>query len=30
MYWQNEIREMRDGHGKPLSKTYLKEAWTAV
>ena len=24
MRWQNEIREMRDCHGKPLSKTYLK------
>src|SRR5699024_9113636 len=24
MRWQNEIREMRDWHGKPLSKTYLK------
>ncbi len=23
MRWQNEIREMRDCHGKPLSKTYL-------
>ena len=22
--WQNEIRELRDYHGKPLSKTYLK------
>lgn len=22
--WQNEIRELRDCHGKPLSKTYLK------
>ena len=22
--WQNEVREMRDCHGKPLSKTYLK------
>ena len=24
MRWQNEIREMRYCHGKPLSKTYLK------
>ena len=24
MRWQNEIREMTDCHGKPLSKTYLK------
>ena len=24
MRWQNEIREMRDCHGKPLPKTYLK------
>ena len=24
MRWQNEIREMRDCHGKPLSNTYLK------
>ncbi len=24
MRWQNEIREMRECHGKPLSKTYLK------
>ena len=24
MRWQNEIREMRDCHGKPLSKTYMK------
>lgn len=24
MRWQNELREMRDCHGKPLSKTYLK------
>ena len=24
MRWQNEIREMRDCHGRPLSKTYLK------
>ena len=24
MRWQNEIREMRDCHGKPLSKIYLK------
>ena len=24
IHWQNEIRELRDCHGKPLSKTYLK------
>ena len=24
MRWQNEVREMTDCHGKPLSKTYLK------
>ena len=24
IHWQNEIRELTDWHGKPLSKTYLK------
>ena len=24
--WQNEIRNLTDCHGKPLSKTYLKKA----
>ena len=30
MRWQNEIREMRDCRGKPLSKTYLTELAQAI